>query len=116
MSDFQIAASIPTAHAWRPMRIDRDENAVHYTASTFSPNPYSGCELLVRRMECFGYLAKRDGQLQGTWFLDVLDVDGDILDTLEVNKRGVVYLRRMLRFRREPELTMAQMREMDCNY
>ena len=102
MSDYPIAASIPiAAHALRPMRIDRDENPVHYTATTFPQNPYSGCEITVRRMECFGHLTRRDGQLQGKWFLDVLDADGDILDTLEVNQRGVEYMRRVLIFRRE---------------
>ena len=101
-AEYPIAAGVPkAAHALRPMRIDRDENPVHYTATTFPQNPYSGCEVTIRRMECFGYLTRREGSLQGTWFLDVLDADGDILDTLEVNKRGVEYLRRVLRFLRE---------------
>ena len=102
MTEFPIAQSLQkSAHALRPMRIDRDESPVHYTATTFPLNPYNGCELLVRRMECFGYLNRREGHLQGRWFLDVLDADGDILDTLEVNQRGVGYLRSVLRFRRE---------------
>jgi hypothetical protein len=83
------------------MRIDRNEQAIHYTATTFPNNPYGGCELTIRRMECFGMLTKREGPLQGTWFLDILDAEGDILDTLEVNQKGVKYLRRKLRFRRE---------------
>lgn len=102
MLNYPIATSVPkTAHALRPMRIGRDEHPVHYTATTFPKNPYSGCEVTIRRMECFGYLKRCDGPLQGEWFLDVLDADGDILDTLEVNRRGVEYLRRVLRFRRE---------------
>ena len=95
---FPIAASLPlTACALRPMHIDAQEQATHYAASTFSPSPYKGCEMIVRRMECFGLVTKpADGSLQGTWFLDVLDAQGDILDTLEVSARGVSYLRRVI--------------------
>jgi hypothetical protein len=103
MSDFPIAASLPkTAHALRPMRIDSNEDPVHYDAITFPRGPYAGCELQIRRMECFGMLAKHDGPLRGKWFLDVLDGQGDILDTLEViNQRGVKYMRRTLSLKRE---------------
>ncbi len=103
MSRFPIAASLPkTAHALRPMRIDRNEDPVHYEATTFPRGPYAGCELQIRRMECFGMLANRDGPLQGSWFLDVLDEQGDILETLEViGQRAVKYMRRTLHMRRE---------------
>lgn len=102
MGDFPIAASLPkTAHALRPMRIDRNEDPVHYEATTFPRDPYKGCALQIRRMECFGHLTRRDGPLQGAWFLDVLDADGDILDTLEVNACGVKYMRRTLYMTRE---------------
>lgn len=102
MNEYPIAASIPeTAHALRPMRIDRNESPIHYEATTFKDGGYRGCEMTIRRMECFGHLTRRDGPLQGRWFLDVLDEDGDILDTLEVNARGVAYMRRVLYFRRE---------------
>lgn len=98
---FPLAASLPkTAHALRPMRIDRDESPVHYEATTFPRDAYRGCELQIRRMECFGMLTKRDGPLQGKWFLDVLDADSDILDTLEVNAQGVKYMRRTLFMKR----------------
>lgn len=101
-TDFPIAASLPhRAHALRPMRIEGVE-AIHYEATTYPANPYRGCETQIRRMECFGMLTKRDsGPLQGRWFLDVLDADGDILDTLEVNDKGVRYMRRTLYSRRE---------------
>lgn len=101
-TDYPIASSLSkTARALRPMRIDRQENPIHYEATTFPNDPYAGCELLVRRMECFGMLTKRDGALQGSWFLDVLDEEGDILDTLEVVGNGVKYMRRTLYFKRE---------------
>jgi hypothetical protein len=102
MPDHPIAASLPpNAHALRPMRIDRNENPVHYPATTFPGRAFAGCELQIRRMECFSMLTKRDGPLQGSWFLDVLDEQGDILDTLEVNSKGVKYLRRTLFMKRE---------------
>lgn len=103
MSDFPIAASVPkTAHALRPMRIDRDENPIHYTGTTFPKNPYAGCEITIRRMECFGHLMPREpGPLKGNLFVDILDADGDILDTLAVTREGFEYMRRVLRFRRE---------------
>lgn len=101
-SEHPIAGSISKdAHALRPMRIGRDEIPIHYEATTFPKDPYVGCELLIRRMEVFGMLARRDGRLKGAWFLDVLDSDGDILDTLEVNGAGVKYMRRTLRMKRE---------------
>ena len=103
MSAHPIASGLPkTAHALRPMRIDRNEVAIHYEATTFPGGAYSGCELQIRRMECFSMLTKRDdGPLQGSWFLDVLDEQGDILDTLEVNAKGVKYMRRTLFMGRE---------------
>jgi hypothetical protein len=43
-------------------------------------------------MECFGILTRRQhGPLRGSWFLNVLDADGDILDTLEVNDNEARY-------------------------
>lgn len=100
---FQIAASLPrTAYALRPMRIDRRDDAIHYEAITFPRDPFQGCELQIRRMEAFGMLTKREqGPLQGTWFLDVLDEQGDILDTLEVNAQGVKYMRRTIGVKRQ---------------
>jgi hypothetical protein len=101
-TDYPIASSLPkTAHALRPMRIDRDESPVHYEATTFPRGAYKGCELQIRRMECFGMLTKRDGPLRGSWFLDVLDEQSDILDTLEVSQSGVKYMRRTLFMKRE---------------
>ncbi len=102
-SEYPIAAGLPaTAHALRPMRIDRSENAIHYEATTFPNGPYKGCELTIRRMECFGYVlpSNPDG-LEGSRFVDVLDANGDILDTLPVTQTGFEYMRRFLKFRRE---------------
>lgn len=101
-SDFPITAAVPkSAHALRPMRIDRDEVPIHYTATSFV-EPYKGCEMTLRRMEAFGMLEPRSpGQLKGTRFVDVLDEIGDIIDTIGVTRRGFEYLRDKLKFRRE---------------
>jgi len=103
MSEYPIAASVPLhAHALRPMLIDGHERPLHYTGTTFPANPYAGCELTIRRMECFGYLLPTaPGSLEGSYFVDVLDSQGDILETLAVTRQGFEYLRRVLRFRRE---------------
>ena len=92
-------------------RDSAERQALGYRALTLEDVAYfaeqytrvcSGCELQIRRMECFSMLTKRDdGPLQGAWFLDVLDEQGDILDTLEVNAKGVKYMRRTLFMGRE---------------
>jgi len=52
-------------------------------------------------MECFGMLIVQTGRLEGSRFVDVLDSEGDILDTIGVTQRGFEYMRRVLRFTRE---------------
>jgi len=100
--DFPICASVPErARALRPMRIDRHEKPIHYTATTFV-RPFEGLEITLRRMEAFGMLVAQTGkQLEGTRFVDILDADEDIIDTIGVTQRGFEYMRRVLRFRRE---------------
>lgn len=50
-SEYPIAASLPrAAFALRPMRIDRDETAIHFTATTFPADPYAGCEITIRHL------------------------------------------------------------------
>lgn len=102
MSEYPIAASIPAAaHALRPMRIDKRDHPIHYTATTFPRGAYAGCELTIRRMECFGMLVPQSSQLEGSRFVDVLDAEGDILDTIGVTQKGFEYMRRVLGVRRE---------------
>ncbi len=84
------------AFALRPVRVV-DEVEVHYTATTFPGNPYSGCEITIRRCEAFGHLKSAHPDL----WVDVLDEDGDILQEVPISRRGFEYLRRVLRFQRE---------------
>ncbi|MFV5212726.1 hypothetical protein ACLIIZ_03225 [Azonexus caeni] len=90
----------PEAHALRPVRVVNNV-AIHYTATTFPNGPRAGCELYLRRMECFGYLVGVPGdKLEDLW-VDVLDVNGDILQEWPINRNGMEYLRRTFRFVRE---------------
>ncbi|WP_337054049.1 hypothetical protein [Pseudoxanthomonas sp. USHLN014] len=91
----------PNAAALRPWRI-KDGRAVHFTGALFA-DPYQGCEITIRRMDAFGMVLKEHGgHLAGDTFVDVLDVDGDILHTFEITRRGFEYLRQKLQARREP--------------
>lgn len=102
MSAYPIAAALPkTAYALRPLRIFANGNGVHYTGTTFPHNPYQGCELTLRRCEAFGYLVPASNEPLPDLCIDVLDKEGDILDTIGVTRDGFEYLRRTLRFKRE---------------
>jgi len=88
----------PQAVALRPVRMDeRNNRFVNYEATTFPKNPRAGCEMYIRRLKALGFIEK-DSPLA----VDVLDLDGDILDTIMISRRGFEYLRRQLKFRREP--------------
>lgn len=102
MSTYPISSALSkAAHALRPMCISKAD-AVHYTATTFPKKPFQGCEITIRRCEAFGYLVPpQPGNLEGDLFIDVLDIEGDILDTIGVTPDGWKYLRRVLGSKRE---------------
>jgi hypothetical protein len=87
---------LETAHALRPARIIREE-LHHFTGTTFPDGPYSGCSLILRRLEAFGMIPSQDVD---QW-VDVLDENGDILHEVPVTTKGFEYLRRKLKFVRE---------------
>lgn len=92
----------PAAHALRPVRVVKDV-AVHYSATTFPQGPRAGCELTLRRLGGFGYLAGIPGnKLEDLW-VDVLNASGDIIQEWPITRKGMEYLRRTLRFVRESE-------------
>lgn len=88
------------AHALRPFRVDEKRNRfVHYEASTFPVDPRAGCDTIMRRAAVCGPVVENgDGQLG----VDVLNADGDIVQTFSVSRGVFEYLRRTLKFRREP--------------
>ncbi len=102
MSGRGISEAVPQeAAALRPWRIKAD-HAVHFTAAWFV-EPYSGCEITIRRMDAFGMvLAPHEGPYVGDTLVDVLDKNGDIIQTFEVTKKGFEYLRQKLKAKREP--------------
>ena len=86
----------PDAFALRPVRAV-DNGFRYYTATTFPNNPWSGCEMYLRRLLRFGSLGVEDGTL----VIDVLNENGDILQDFTVSRKGFEYLRRQLGFRVE---------------
>lgn len=85
------------------MRIDKNEAPIHYTPTAFEGDSYKGCEITIRRMETFGMITLPEpGPLVGNLFVDVLDEGEDILETYPVTRKGFEYMRRVLRFRKEP--------------
>lgn len=106
---FPLAAGLPqtTCHL-RPMKIGKDEVAIHYTPISFlTPSslqrtPFLGCKLLLEQLELFGFITLRAGPLKGALFLDVLDGAGDILDTFEITASGWKYLSKLYFFQRLP--------------
>jgi hypothetical protein len=91
----------PTAHALRPVRALKNNDCVHYTATTFPNGPRAGCERMLRILDATGHLKGVPGdKLEDLW-LDVLDDAGDILQEWPIDRRGFEYLRSKLRFVRE---------------
>lgn len=88
----------PNAHALRPVRVVAETLRV-YEATTFPGNPWAGCELYVRRCRAVGGL-KDDGS---RIVLDVLDLNGDIVQDFPMTRRGLNYLRECLKFHVETE-------------
>lgn len=78
------------------MNVTKNE-FIYYEATTFPRNPYSGCEMYLRRCAAFGYLERDEGNL----IIDVLNADGDIVQDFPINRKGFEYLRREFKFRRE---------------
>jgi|GEM_PF-5229052 len=82
-----------TAHALRPARIVREELR-HFTATTFPQGAREGCALYLRRLEAFGMIGvEKDDQ-----WVDVLDVQGDIVHEVPLTKRGFEWLRGQFKF------------------
>jgi hypothetical protein len=96
MSDLNVNLH-PKAHALRPARLFKNGNLVHYEGTTFPKNPWSGCELYLRRCKSFGYLKDAGDNI----LVDVLDENGDIVQDFPITRTGFKYLRRQLKFKRE---------------
>lgn len=87
----------PDAFALRPVRVLKNGSIRYYEGTTFPGNPWSGCEMYLRRLMFFGALGVEDTSI----VIDVLNEEGDILQDFTVSTRGFEYLRRQLGFRVE---------------
>jgi len=93
----------PKAYALRPLRIrPKTDELILYTSTTFEPDPRAGIELLLRRMKVFGMLQGQPAKSPiDDLAVDVLDSEGDILQTFNLTPHGFEYLRAKLKFRVE---------------
>lgn len=88
------------AVAIRPIRVDEKNNRfIYYTAMTWDENPAGHVDMYLRRIGIYGRDPKREDR--SPLALDLLAENGDILDTVAINRREFEYLRRHLRFRLE---------------
>ena len=94
-----LVSNIDGAFALRPIRIDVRNNCfINYAGTTFPNDPQAGCSMYLRRAAiCGGLVLGGEGPLG----IDVLDKNGDILETFTISRAGFEYLRRHLEFRRE---------------
>ncbi len=89
------------AAALRVIRIDERRNEfINYEAMTFPKGPAAGCDMYLRRLAAFGFLLSKD-DISSNLAVDILDGEGDIIDTFPISSGGFLYLRGRLRFRRE---------------
>jgi hypothetical protein len=70
------------AHALRAFRVLPNGDSRQYTATTFRPRAFSGCEQVIRMAHAFGYLAGEGERYYAV--LDVLDKDGDIVQDFAI--------------------------------
>lgn len=89
------------AFALRPVRVLVAKNEFRYYESiTFPGDTFRGCELYLRR--CFDNL-KDDGS---NLTIDILDLNGDIIQEYPITRKGFEYLRRVLKFKVEAKTRM----------
>jgi hypothetical protein len=82
-----------------PVRVDSKRNRfVYYSTVTWNHRASLNVDMWLRRLDAFGFLLAKCNDLA----LDVVDEDGSILETFGLTPAGFEYLRRNLRFRREP--------------
>lgn len=84
----------PSACVLRPWRI-KDEAPLNFTGAKFARGVVA-VQLYLKRMDAFGYIIGRDLRTSD-YMVDVLDDEGDILDTFAITKSGFEWCRRKLR-------------------
>ena len=96
---YRVSKSIPTAaFALRPMRFNEDDTPVHFSAVTFEPDAYKGIEQFIRIMDTFGMIAPEENDgLRGMRYVDVMDANYNILQTLPVTAKGFEHMLKKLK-------------------
>jgi hypothetical protein len=74
---------VASAHALRLFRALPNGEGRAYTATTFPRDPWRGCERFLRMCRHVGWITP-DSRCDGYAVLDVLDVDGDIVQDFTV--------------------------------
>lgn len=64
--------------------------------------------MYLRRLAAFGFI---EDESASPLAIDVLSENGDILDTVTISRAGFEYLRRSLKFKREPKLDLTALSE-----
>jgi len=78
-------------HALRPTRVDQKRNEfVHYEAITFPRNPWAGIEMYLRRARIAGSI----DAVGSDYGIDILNIEGDIVQEFDVEKSAFDYLKR----------------------
>ena len=89
------------AIALQPIRMDEKRNRfIHYTPITWETRPAANLDMYLRRLKACGHIV--EGK-ESPLAVDLLDEQGNILDTILINRKGFEYLRRKLKFCREQE-------------
>ena len=91
------------AVALQPIRTDEKNNRfIYYTAMTWAKNPAGHVDMYLRRIGIFGPSDSKKYS-PSPLAVDLLAENGDILDTVEIDRRSFEYLRSQLHFRRARE-------------
>ena len=87
-----------STHALRAFKVIADTDEIrNYFAVTFK-NPWSGCDLYLRRLSVFGMIVPE----YSGFAVDALDSNHDILETWNLTAEGLRYLRREWNLRMVP--------------
>jgi hypothetical protein len=89
---------VPDAHALRLIYADFEQNTItEYEAITFRRGPRIGIDVNLRRARFCGSLQVPDSP----YGIDILSVNGDIVQEFQVDKGAFDYLRRTFKLKEE---------------
>ncbi|GAB0154577.1 hypothetical protein MnBA_39770 [Marinobacterium sp. BA1] len=83
----------------RPIRFMPDNEIQYYTGVTWDRNPRGVCQMYYNRCRIFGGVAAERADEVG--LCDVLNEEGDVIDTIPLNAKGLRYLIKQFKCRIE---------------